>query len=136
MPMILSSAKRYAAVMPEVAAQSRTSSQKRRRLQFAALSDMIDVFGRMGDHLRRVSLTGAMGAVCIGCLSTGCGHGDATVESDFDIPPSLVDRMRVSFNAVRNEMAGSETLDGDKMMAQIRLGYDDAPAIAERSAVK
>ena len=71
-------------------------------------------------------------AVGFGCLSTGCGRSDGSVESTFDIPPSLIDRMRVSYNTERNRMAGSETLDGEEMMALMQLGYDNAPAIAER----
>lgn len=71
--------------------------------------------------------------VLICAFVSGCGrNGGAAAGAGFDIPPSLIDRMRVSYNAERNRMAGSETLDGEEMMALMQLGYDNAPAIAER----
>ena len=57
----------------------------------------------------------------------------SVVESDFDIPPSLVDRMRNSYNIVRNKKLGlTNLLDGEEMMALLQLGYENGAAIAER----
>ena len=66
-------------------------------------------------------------------LLIGCGRSDTASESPFDIPPSLVEKMRVSYNIVRNKMAGTgASLDGEEMMAMLQLGYENAAAIAER----
>lgn len=57
----------------------------------------------------------------------GCGGNDTIGESVFDIPPSIVDRMRVCYNSNRNKLTGSAaSLDGDQMMALMHLGYGGA----------
>jgi hypothetical protein len=88
----------------------------------------------MKEYLKRtVLLTGVVGVACVASMATGCGRGGSGGEPEFDIPPSLVDRMRVSYNRVRNTMTGgAETLDGEEMMALMMLGYGNAPEIAER----
>ena len=66
-------------------------------------------------------------------LVAGCGRDGSVAEPGFDIPASLVDRMRVSYNLVRNKMSGgADNLDGEEMMALMMLGYGNAPEIAER----
>ena len=66
-------------------------------------------------------------------LVAGCGRVGSVAEPGFDIPASLVDRMRVSYNLVRNKMTGGpENLDGEELMALMMLGYGNAPEIAER----
>lgn len=78
-------------------------------------------------------LTGVMVFVCVAFMATGCGRNGAVAEAVFDIPASLVDRMRVSYNRVRNTMTGTaETFDGEELMALMQLGYGNAPEIAER----
>ena len=57
----------------------------------------------------------------------GCGRKDNAEMSAFDMPPSLVDRMRTSYNEVRNKKLGADgLLDGEEMMALMRLGYENA----------
>ena len=66
-------------------------------------------------------------------VAAGCGRGGGGGEAEFDIPASLVDRMRVSYNLVRNKMTGgAENLDGEELMALMMLGYGNAPEIAVR----
>lgn len=73
----------------------------------------------------------AFTTVCV--LSSGCGRNGFSGKSDFDMPPSLIDRMRVSYNCDRARRTGSaETLDGEEMMALMQLGYDKAYEIAAR----
>ena len=61
----------------------------------------------------------------------GCGRKDNAEMSAFDMPPSLVDRMRTSYNEVRNRKLGADgLLDGEEMMALMRLGYENATEIA------
>ena len=78
-------------------------------------------------------LAGVIAVASVACIVTGCGRKGSVVESDFDIPTSLVDRMRVSYNLVRNKMTGgADNLDGEELMALMMLGYGNAPEIAER----
>lgn len=81
-----------------------------------------------------IAILAAMGAVaCAVFVATGCGRGGAGGEAEFDIPASLIDRMRFSYNLVRNKMTGGpENLDGEELMALMMLGYGNAPEIAER----
>ena len=66
-------------------------------------------------------------------LVAGCGRGGSVAKSGFDIPASLVDRMRVSYNLERNQMTGgTENLDGEELVALMMLGYRNAPEIAVR----
>lgn len=66
-------------------------------------------------------------------LVAGCGRDGSVADPGFDIPASLVDRMRVSYNLVRNKMTGgAENLDGEELMALMMLGYGNAPEIAVR----
>ena len=72
---------------------------------------------------RFAMLIGVVAIAGAAFVAAGCGRGGAGGEADFDIPASLVDRMRVFCNAVRNKMAGGvETLDGEEMMALVMLG--------------
>ncbi len=72
-------------------------------------------------------------AAALGALLSGCGRGAKVAGSDFDIPPSLIHRMEVDYNANRNKMTGmTGTLDGNEMMALMKLGYAEAWKIAER----
>lgn len=86
----------------------------------------------MKNYLKRI--VGGLGAIaCAVFVAAGCGRGGAGGEAEFDIPASLIDRMRVSYNLVRNKMTGgAENLDGEEMMALMMLGYGNAPEIAER----
>lgn len=88
----------------------------------------------MKKYLKRiVLLTGLLVVACGAFMAMGCARNGAVAEEEFDIPPSLVDRMRVSYNRVRNTMTGTaETFDGEEMMALMGLGYGNAPEIAER----
>lgn len=88
----------------------------------------------MKKYIKRiVLLTGGMAVACVAFMVTGCGRIGVAAEEGFDIPSSLVDRMRVSYNRVRNTMAGGpESLDGEEMMALMQLGYGNASEIAER----
>ena len=96
-------------------------------------ADMFDVLERMRNSFKGTPILAVTAAIGFLCFSTGCGRNDSVDKPAFDIPPSLVDRMRVSYNSVRNKMSGgSETLDGEEMMALMQLGYDNAPAIAQR----
>ncbi len=83
---------------------------------------------------KRVAVLAGVIAVAWGVfVATGCGRGGVGGEAGFDIPASLVDRMRVSYNLVRNKMTGGpENLDGEELMALMMLGYGNAPEIAER----
>ncbi len=64
-------------------------------------------------------------------LLAGCGRNDTVQEADFDIPPSLYDRMRVSYNIVRNQQLGmSGELDGEEMIALMAMGNRDAASVA------
>lgn len=89
----------------------------------------------MKKYLKRiVLLTEGMAVACVAYMGTGCGRNGAVAGEGFDIPASLVDRMRVSYNMVRNTMSGAAgSLDGEEMMALMRLGYGNAPEIAERA---
>ena len=82
---------------------------------------------------RIAEMAGVLAIACAAFVAAGCGRGGGGGEAEFDIPASLVDRMRVSYNSVRNQMTGgAETLDGEEMMALMMLGYGNAPEIAER----
>lgn len=82
---------------------------------------------------RVAMLAGMVAVACVAFMATGCGRNGSVAAADFDIPASLVDRMRVAYNLVRNKMTGGpENLDGEEMMALMMLGYGNAPEIAER----
>ena len=66
-------------------------------------------------------------------LIAGCERNETAVKSAFDIPPSLIDRMRTSYNNVRNKTLGvSASFDGEEMVALLKLGYENATEIAEK----
>ncbi len=93
----------------------------------------------MNEHFWRLSMNIKMGSrllpeifLCV--FLAGCARdGSVEKKSGFDIPPSLVERMRISYNVFRNKMAGAEgPLDGEEMVALLKLGYENATEIAER----
>ena len=76
---------------------------------------------------------GVVAIACAAFMAAGCGRGGGGGEAEFDIPASLVDRMRVSYNLMRNQMTGGpENLDGEELLALMRLGYGNVAEIAER----
>lgn len=63
-------------------------------------------------------LAGVVVVMCARSVVAGYGRGGAGGEAAFDIPASLVDRLRIACNAVRDKMAGGvETLDGEELLA-------------------
>ena len=75
----------------------------------------------------RTRLETVVGTALFGALLLGCGRGMSVAESNFDIPPSLIHRMSVEYNANLNKTTGTTgPLDGNEMMSPSLDGMNTA----------
>lgn len=83
-----------------------------------------EMFTLLDQTRKRATILAVTVTIGLASLFAGCGRDSSVADAGFDISAPLVDRMRVSCNAVRDKMAGGvETLDGEEMMSLMMPGH-------------